>query len=203
MNAVQIVVEDLTGPQIARFLAEHVSEMLSVTPPESKHALDLEALRGPGITFWSVMDGGTVVGCGALVREPPAELPQRGAGAAVRLRVLLEPHQRPPSGDRRDQRGADRRHDAPDRPVDHQAQGTGQAGYKGHHQQERRAIAQLLAGAVVFTGALLIVVPLIFNAVFLVERGRLTDGFVGSHARSLARMSFTSARSRSFRVSPV
>ena len=68
MNAVQIVVEDLTGPQIARFLAEHVSEMLSVTPPESKHALDLEALRGPGITFWSVMDGGTVVGCGALKR---------------------------------------------------------------------------------------------------------------------------------------
>ena len=68
MNAVQIVVDDLTGPQIARFLDEHVSEMLSVTPPESKHALDLEALRGPGITFWSVMDGGTVVGCGALKR---------------------------------------------------------------------------------------------------------------------------------------
>jgi hypothetical protein len=31
--------------------------MLSITPPESKHALDLETLRGPGITFWSVMDG--------------------------------------------------------------------------------------------------------------------------------------------------
>ena len=62
------MVDDLTGPQIARFLDEHVAEMLSITPPESKHALDLEALRGPGITFWSVMDGGAVVGCGALKR---------------------------------------------------------------------------------------------------------------------------------------
>ena len=62
------MVDDLTGPQIASFLDEHVAEMLSITPPESKHAMDLETLRGPGITFWSVMDGGTVVGCGALKR---------------------------------------------------------------------------------------------------------------------------------------
>jgi putative acetyltransferase len=65
---VRIVVDDLTGPQIARFLEEHVTEMLSISPPESKHALDLEALRAPEVTFWSVLDGGTVVGCGALKR---------------------------------------------------------------------------------------------------------------------------------------
>jgi putative acetyltransferase len=68
VSSVRIVVDDLTGPQIAGFLDEHVREMLSVSPPESKHALDLEALRGPGITFWSVLDGGAVVGCGALKR---------------------------------------------------------------------------------------------------------------------------------------
>jgi len=67
-TGLEIVVDDLTGPQIASFLDEHVREMLSITPPESKHALDLETLRGPGITFWSVLDGGTVVGCGALKR---------------------------------------------------------------------------------------------------------------------------------------
>jgi len=65
---VKIVIDDLTGPQIARFLDEHVREMLAVTPVESKHALDLDALREPGITFWSVMDGDTVVGCGAIKR---------------------------------------------------------------------------------------------------------------------------------------
>jgi putative acetyltransferase len=65
---VRIAVDDLTGPQIAGFLEEHVREMRATTPPESKHALDLESLRGPDITFWSVTDGGTVVGCGALKR---------------------------------------------------------------------------------------------------------------------------------------
>jgi putative acetyltransferase len=65
---VQIVVDDLTGPDIAGFLEEHLREMRSITPLESKHALDLEALRRPDVTFWSVLDGGTLVGCGALKR---------------------------------------------------------------------------------------------------------------------------------------
>ena len=47
-DRVEIVVDDLTGPQIASFLDEHVREMRSLTPVESKHALDLETLRGPG-----------------------------------------------------------------------------------------------------------------------------------------------------------
>jgi putative acetyltransferase len=65
---VKIVVDDLSGPEIARFLDEHVQEMRSITPPESKHALDLEGLRKPEITFWSVVDGDTLVGCGAIKR---------------------------------------------------------------------------------------------------------------------------------------
>jgi putative acetyltransferase len=68
-TTVQIVVYDLSGPQIAQFLDEHVQEMRSITPsPESKHALDLDDLRKPEITFWSVMDGATLVGCGAIKR---------------------------------------------------------------------------------------------------------------------------------------
>jgi putative acetyltransferase len=65
---VKIVVDDLSGPEISEFLAEHVRQMRSITPLESKHALDLDALRRPGITFWSVLDGGTLVGCGAIKR---------------------------------------------------------------------------------------------------------------------------------------
>ncbi|HEU5027556.1 MAG TPA: GNAT family N-acetyltransferase [Spirillospora sp.] len=64
----RIVVDDLSGPEIAEFLDEHVRQMRSITPLESKHALDLDALREPDVTFWSVMDGGAVVGCGALKR---------------------------------------------------------------------------------------------------------------------------------------
>jgi putative acetyltransferase len=65
---VKIIPDDLSGPEIIAFLDEHLNEMRSTTPLESKHALDLDALRKPEVTFWSVMDGDTVVGCGAIKR---------------------------------------------------------------------------------------------------------------------------------------
>lgn len=89
-----IVVDDLSGAQIAEFLRGHVTEMRTVSPPESSHALDIDALRQPDVTFWSVMDGDTVVGCGALKRldAAHAELKSmrtapehRGSGIASRL----------------------------------------------------------------------------------------------------------------------
>ncbi|MEU7312748.1 GNAT family N-acetyltransferase [Streptomyces sp. NPDC007083] len=64
----QISVDDLSGPDIAEFLDEHVQQMRSLTPLESKHALDLDSLRKPDVTFWSVVDGGTLMGCGAIKR---------------------------------------------------------------------------------------------------------------------------------------
>ncbi|MFJ9854714.1 GNAT family N-acetyltransferase [Streptomyces sp. NPDC101150] len=62
----KITVGDLSGPQIVEFLDAHVQEMRSITPLESKHALDLDSLRSPEVTFWSVVDGDTLVGCGAI-----------------------------------------------------------------------------------------------------------------------------------------
>lgn len=67
----KIAVDDLTGPEIAAFLDEHVRQMRTITPLESKYALDLDELRRPEITFWSVHDAGVVVGCGALKRLDP------------------------------------------------------------------------------------------------------------------------------------
>ncbi|WP_336210911.1 GNAT family N-acetyltransferase [Nonomuraea sp. LPB2021202275-12-8] len=64
----KIIVDDLSGPEIAAFLDEHLQEMRSITPLESKHALDLDALRKPDVTFWTVLDGDTLVGCGAIKR---------------------------------------------------------------------------------------------------------------------------------------
>ncbi|MYT32574.1 GNAT family N-acetyltransferase [Streptomyces sp. MspMP-M5] len=64
----QIATDDLSGPDIAAFLEEHVQQMRAISPPESKHALDLDALRRPEVTFWTVRDGDRLVGCGALKR---------------------------------------------------------------------------------------------------------------------------------------
>jgi putative acetyltransferase len=68
VGQVKIVVDDLSSPEIAEFLDEHVQEMRLITPLESKHALDLDGLRAPDVTFWSVWDGDTLVGCGAINR---------------------------------------------------------------------------------------------------------------------------------------
>lgn len=58
--------DELTGKEIADLLREHLENMHEITPPESVHALDLEALRSPEITFWSAWEGDELLGCGAL-----------------------------------------------------------------------------------------------------------------------------------------
>ncbi|MFJ5547329.1 GNAT family N-acetyltransferase [Streptomyces sp. NPDC093225] len=64
----KIAVDDLSGPEIAAFLDAHVRQMREITPLESKHALDLDGLRRPEVTFWSATDEGRLVGCGAIKR---------------------------------------------------------------------------------------------------------------------------------------
>lgn len=58
--------DDLTGPEIHALLEEHLQHMRAVSPPESVHALDLNKLRQPAITFWTVWSGDSLMGCGAL-----------------------------------------------------------------------------------------------------------------------------------------
>lgn len=62
----QIRIDDLTSPEIAELLNEHLRDMYATSPPESVHALDLDKLRKPEITFWSVWDSNELVGCGAI-----------------------------------------------------------------------------------------------------------------------------------------
>lgn len=106
MEHVQIDIDDLSGAQIRRFLAGHLSDMRAQGPPESTHALDLDGLRGPGVTVWAARDDdGTLLGCGALSElaagsvpeHPAAEIKSmrtaerargRGVGAAVLTRLL-------------------------------------------------------------------------------------------------------------------
>ncbi|MES2978509.1 MAG: GNAT family N-acetyltransferase [Pseudomonadota bacterium] len=62
----EIMLDDLRGPEIAGLLQEHLDSLKDTSPPESRHALDLEGLRQPGITFWSAWDQQQLAGCGAL-----------------------------------------------------------------------------------------------------------------------------------------
>ena len=94
----EIRIDDLSGREIAEFLEEHSEEMKAVNlgGPESKHALDLEGLRTPDITVWSVWDEGALVGCGALKELDPrsAEVKSMRTASSCRRRgvasLLLE-----------------------------------------------------------------------------------------------------------------
>jgi putative acetyltransferase len=61
----------LDRPEVEALLREHLLDMHRHTPPESIHALDLEALRAPAISFWSMWDGDELMGCGALKELDP------------------------------------------------------------------------------------------------------------------------------------
>ncbi len=95
-----IKVDNLTGPEIAELLQEHLQSMAQHSPPESIHALDLEELRKPEITFWSVWNNAELLGCGALKELSShhgeiksmrtASLHQRKGVAAKLLQHILE-----------------------------------------------------------------------------------------------------------------
>ena len=62
----EIKIDDLTGPEVAALIGEHLHSMTLHSPPESIHALSLDHLKNPDITFWSAWEQGELVGCGAL-----------------------------------------------------------------------------------------------------------------------------------------
>lgn len=81
-----IRLDDLSGPEIAAFLDEHMDEMKAVTPPESIHALSLKGLQGPAVTMWTVWEATELIGCGAIMELDTlhAELKSMRTSAAWR-----------------------------------------------------------------------------------------------------------------------
>jgi putative acetyltransferase len=100
-----IRIDDLRGPEIATLLEEHLAAMRRISPPGSVHALDLDRLRVPEITFWTAWDEGRLLGCGALrqldtetaeiksMRTATAHL-RRGVARQVLDHVLAEARHR-------------------------------------------------------------------------------------------------------------
>ena len=89
-----IKIDDLSSAEVAQILTEHLQDMYAVSPPESVHALDLNKLRQPNITFWPVWDGNQLAGCGAVkefaaghaeIKSMRTANAYRGKGVAVKL----------------------------------------------------------------------------------------------------------------------
>lgn len=82
--------DDLNGLQVKALIAEHLQGMAADSPPESIHALNLDGLKKPEITFWCAWEGDDLLGCGAIKELDPehAELKSmRTASAHLRKGV--------------------------------------------------------------------------------------------------------------------
>jgi putative acetyltransferase len=96
---------DLADPAVISLLGEHLQGMAEHSPPESIHALDVEELKAPGISFWTIWDGADLCGCGALkeldethgeiksMRTAAAQL-RKGVGAAMLQYIIEEARRR-------------------------------------------------------------------------------------------------------------
>lgn len=100
-----IIVDDLRHPAVQALIREHLQSMHEQSPPESVHALDLDKLRSPDITFWTVWEGEQALGCGALKEldrrhgeiksmRTPAALRRRGAGKAILAHIIAVARER-------------------------------------------------------------------------------------------------------------
>jgi putative acetyltransferase len=100
-----IETDDLFRPQVHALLEEHLTNMYELSPPEQVFALDLAKLRVPGITFWTVWEADSLLGCGALKElspthgeiksmRTPALARGKGAGRAVLEHIIEVARQR-------------------------------------------------------------------------------------------------------------
>ena len=105
MSDYRIIEDDLSGDQVIALLAFHLEEMHALSPPCKVHAMPVERLREPDVTFYSAWVGERLAAVGAL-REIDAgrgELKSmraardyrgKGAGEAILLHLMAESRRR-------------------------------------------------------------------------------------------------------------
>jgi putative acetyltransferase len=105
MDGLSIIEDDLTGDAIRSLVSFHLSRMYASSPACKVHALPVEQLRQPGVTFFSAWVDQALAGMGAIreldarhgelksMRVAPEWL-GKGIGEAVLLHLLAVARQR-------------------------------------------------------------------------------------------------------------
>lgn len=63
---IHVRIDDLSSDEVQALVAEHVAGMRGSSPACHAHALAIDGLRQPDVTFWTAWQGGALCGCGAL-----------------------------------------------------------------------------------------------------------------------------------------
>lgn len=72
MATLDIRPDDLSGAATRALVGLHLEGMHATSPACSVHALDIDGLRDPAVTFWSAWAGDDLAGIGALKALGPA-----------------------------------------------------------------------------------------------------------------------------------
>ena len=99
-HMMRIVPGQLDDPRVVALLDLHLGSARAQTAPGSAHALDLSGLKAPDIRFWTVWDGQTLLGTGALKRLSgdhgevksmhTAEAARRRGAGSMMLRHIID-----------------------------------------------------------------------------------------------------------------
>jgi putative acetyltransferase len=101
----RIVEDDLWEPEIIELLELHLDDLRGISPPDSVHAMTIERLREPDVTFFTAWDDEELAACGALkeldkthgeiksMRAAPAYR-GKGAGKAILEHIIAEARER-------------------------------------------------------------------------------------------------------------
>lgn len=104
-NGYRIIEDGLSGADVIALLALHLDEMHRLSPPCKVHAMPVERLRQPDVTFYSAWDGERLAAVGALreidgrrgelksMRATPGYR-GKGAGEAILLHLIGEARRR-------------------------------------------------------------------------------------------------------------
>ncbi|MCL1113144.1 GNAT family N-acetyltransferase [Shewanella basaltis] len=82
----EILLDGLQDPGVIELLQVHLADMYATSPPESVHALDIDALSHSSITFWCAKRQGEVIGCVAIkeLNKTHGEIKSMRTSAAAR-----------------------------------------------------------------------------------------------------------------------
>lgn len=101
----RIVEDDLWEPEIIELLELHLDDLRAISPACNVHAMSIERLREPDVTFFTAWDEDELAGCGALkeldkthgeiksMRAAPAYR-GKGAGKAILEHIIAEAKER-------------------------------------------------------------------------------------------------------------
>lgn len=101
----EILEDDHTRPDLGALLMTHLIKCQEISPPESCHALNLDAFESSRLTLWSGRIRGELLGCGALFEmdshhgeikamHTAIEGRRKGVGAAILERILQTAEER-------------------------------------------------------------------------------------------------------------